>query len=148
MKIPLIVVLAALVPGVGQADESRANFTVSARFVPRLAMRVVSGPDALVVSPEDVSRGYASVSARYRVDSRDPRGYLLRLSPRVGVLSAGEVEIRGLQDDLVLGGAEIEIARPASGEEDVLELAFRVRLPADTVPGTYALPVHVMAASL
>ena len=148
MKIPLIVVLAALVPGVGQADESRASFTVSARFVPRVEMRVVGGPSALVVRPEDVSRGYASVSAQYRVDSRDRRGYLLRLSPRIGVLSAGEVEIRGLQDDLVLDGAEVEVVRPASGGQDLLELAFRVRLPADTVPGTYALPVHVAAASL
>ena len=140
----LAVALAAGLPA--QAGRDQARFTVSA-FVPaRVTLMAVDQPSALVISAEDLARGYKDVAATYRVDHNGRRGYLLGLSPRIGVTR--QIEVQGLSAEVVVRGESVEIVQPGPPGSHELSLGFRFVLQADAVPGRYPLPVLVTAQPL
>jgi hypothetical protein len=141
------VLLLALVAGASaHADTEQAQFVVRATVPARAAVEAVEQPTHLKVSAEDVARGYKDVSARYAVESNTVRGWLLRLSPRMGVTR--HVEVRGLSQTVVLRGENVEIYQPQAPEPRDLELDYRFVLSPEVEPGSYELPVHVSATPL
>jgi len=141
-----VVALAVLLSGPALADQARARFTVSAVVPKRVTLTVLEQPAQLMLSVDDIERGYKDVSARYQVRHNDPRGYLLHLAPRVGLTR--QVEVRGLASDVLLGDEEVAIRQASAGRLHDFELAFRFVLDTAAQPGAYALPVHVTAAPL
>ena len=141
-----LVAFVALLAGPALAHQGEARFTVSVVVPVQVTLEAVEQPSALMVTAEDVERGYKDVSARYRVRYNDRNGYLLRLAPRAGLTR--EVRVRGLETEVLLGDADVEIHRPATGRRSDLALDFRVMLDPFVRAGTYALPVHVAAAPL
>ena len=141
-----VVALAALLAGPALADQARARFTVSAVVPKRVTLTVLEQPAQLMLSVEDIERGYKDVSARYQVRHNDRNGYLLHLVPRVGLTR--QIEVRGLAAEVVLGDADLAIRQASVGRLHDFELAFRFVLDPAARPGSYALPVHVTAAPL
>jgi hypothetical protein len=141
-----VVALAALLAGPALADQARARFTVSAVVPKRVTLTVLEQPAQLMLSVEDIERGYKDVSARYQVRHNDRNGYLLHLVPRVGLTR--QIEVRGLAAEVVLGDADLAIRQASVGRLHHFELAFRFVLDPAARPGSYALPVHVTAAPL
>ncbi len=141
-----VVALAALLAGPALADQARARFTVSAVVPKRVTLTVLEQPAQLMLSLEDIARGYKDVSARYQVRHNDPHGYLLHLAPRIGLTR--HVEVRGLGTAVQLGDADLAIRQASAGRLHDFELAFRFVLDPAARPGAYALPIHVTAAPL
>jgi hypothetical protein len=135
---------APLLPAV--AEQASARFTVSASVAQRVSLQAIDQPALLKVSREDIARGYKDVSARYEVRQNTGRGYLLSLSPRMGL--ASRVAVLGLDSTIELRDQSVEIYRNRPDRLERLFLTFRVVLDASARPGSYALPVHVSAALL
>lgn len=141
-----MVLLALLTGAAARADTRQAPFLVHVT-VPALAtVEALDQPGHLRLSTEDIARGYKDVSARYRVASNTGRGWLLRLSPRLGVTR--RIEVRGLSGALVLQDDSVEIYRPRIREPRELALEYRFVLASDARPGSYELPVHLSATPL
>lgn len=139
--------LLALVAVAGaRADTRRAQFLVQATVPARAALAAVEQPTHLSVSEADLARGYVDVTARYTVVSNAPAGWLLQLSPRLGITH--RVEVRGLSATLVVQGDGVEIFRPRTSREEPLELDYRFVLAPGVEPGTYELPIHVAVTPL
>lgn len=128
------------------AESGSVRFTVSAVVKSRVTLEAFDQPAQLTLSTEDIARGYKDVSARYQVRQHAGRGYLLRLSPRVGVTR--HVEIRGLSGTLVLQQDDVEVYRTSASKPQAFALDYRFVLDPAARPGTYALPVHVSATPL
>lgn len=139
--------LLALAAGAGaRADSRQAQFLVRVAVPARVTLAAVEQPTQLSVSEADLARGYMDVSARYVVESNTRDGWLLRLSPRLGITR--HVEVRGLSGTLVVQGDSVEVFRPQAREAEPLELDYRFVLAPDVAPGTYQLPIHVAATPL
>jgi hypothetical protein len=142
-----ILLLALLAgPSARAADSRQARFVVQVNVPVRAALAPVEQPARLIVSEDDVARGYKDVSARYVVQSNSRRGWLLRLSPRLGVTR--HVEVGGLSTAVVLQGESVEIHQPQALEPRDLELDYRFVLSPDAKPGNYELPILVSATPL
>ena len=128
------------------AEQASARFTVSAIVPQRVTLQAIDQPALLAVSSEDIARGYKDLSARYEVRHNTGHGYLLNLSPRLGL--ASRVEVLGLDRAIELRDQAIDIHRHRPSGLERLVLTFRFVLDATARPGSYALPVHLSASAL
>lgn len=144
LAVPIVV--AWLAAASAHAEARHASFVVSVNVPARAELRAIDQPALIQVSEQDVTRGYKDVTARYRVESNTPRGWLLRLAPRLGV--AQRVEVQGLSAPVVLAGDAVEVYRARALEPERLSLTYRLVLGQGTPPGTYQLPIHVSAMPL
>jgi hypothetical protein len=141
-----VVALAALLAGPALADQAQTRFTVSAVVPKRVTLTVLEQPVQLMLSAEDIERGYKDVAARYQVRHNDPNGYLLHLAPRIGLTR--HVAVHGLASEVLLGDEAVAIRQASAARLHDVELAFRFVLDDAVRPGTYELPVHVTAIPL
>ena len=141
-----ILLLALLAGAAARADQERATFLVSATVPGRVTIEPLVQSSKLVITADDVRRGYKEVSARFLVSQNTERGWVLRLSPRIGITE--QVKVRGLSTDVVLRGETVEVYRPATAGAEDISLGFHMVLAADAEPGTYDMPVHVAATAL
>lgn len=141
-----VLLLALLAGAEARAETRQAQFVVQVTVPARATLAAVEQPTRLDVSREDVERGYLEVSARYVVESNAPQGWLLHLSPRLGMTR--HVEVRGLSDTLIVRDEDVEVFRPRTQEAERLELHYRFVLAPEARPGSYELPVHVAATPL
>jgi hypothetical protein len=132
------------------AHAGQAQFAVSVTVPTRVALDVIEQPAVLVITADDVARGYKDVSARYVVRHNDRRGCALRIATndRDAASIVQAIEIRGLGDDVVLrdGAANLHVPGDAFRFDVALELRFV--LAASTHPGTFDLPVEIGAAPI
>jgi hypothetical protein len=141
-----VVVLLMATPLVAGSGDLRAQFSVTAIVSPRASVEPLSQPAQLSISQVDVERGYVDVAAAYRVSSNDPSGYMVRLAPRVGLTRS--VEVAGLSSPIVMTDQVVEVVQPAALRPQRLDLRFRLVLAENAVPGIYAMPVQLSAATL
>jgi hypothetical protein len=128
------------------AAESQARFTVAVSVPSRVTLVALDQPAQLTLSDEDVRRGFKDVDASYTVSNNDPRGYLLRLSPRVGLTS--RVQVTGLATDVVLADTDVEVRQMAARGSQELALGFRLLLDPAARPGSYRWPLSLTATPL
>jgi hypothetical protein len=140
-------VLATVAAGAAVGAESRqANFIVTVSVPARATLQAIEQPARLHISAEDVVRGFKDVSARYIVESNTADGWLLRFAPRLGV--ATQVEVQGLQSQVVVHADTVEVYRARARAPERLTLEYRFVLEPDAQPGSYELPIHVSATPL
>lgn len=129
------------------AQES-ASMSVSARVVPFTSIEVQEAAGELVITQEDVERGYIEVpgAARVALRSNDPAGYRLRFDIDADFIAAAEVT--GLDQPLRLGarGGRIDLPAPETTRQQ-LDLTFRFELADGARPGHYSWPVRVSGDS-
>jgi hypothetical protein len=139
--------LLALVAPWSNAGEVRAHFRVTATVTERAHLEVLEEPATVTVTDADLQRGYAEATAQYEVRQNLARGYLLRLSPRLGF--DAPVRVTGLGSAVELGASGVEVHRVGDPPLHRLFLAYRFSVdPAIVRPGTYRWPVHVEAVPL
>jgi hypothetical protein len=140
------VLLFALLAGTPAYAQHQTQFVVQVTVPARVTLAAIEQPTHLALSEQDIARGYKDVSARYVVDQNSDRGWLLRLSPRMGLTQ--RVEVRGLSATLVLQADSVEVYQPQASEPQSLDLDYRFVLAPDARPGSYQLPVQLSAALL
>lgn len=143
-SLTLVLLAAASLPAA--AEQVSARFTVSAIVPQRVTLQAIDQPALLAVSSEDIERGYMDLSASYEVRHNTGHGYLLSLSPRLGL--ASRVEVLGLDSAIELRDQAVDIHRNRPNGMERLDLTFRFMLDATARPGSYALPVHLSASPL
>jgi hypothetical protein len=139
--------LLALVAGAGaRAETEQARFVVSATVPARVTIEALGQSGRLVITADDVQRGYKDVSARFLVSHNTARGWVLQLAPRIGITE--QIKVTGLSTDVVLREESVEVYRPATTGREDISLGFHMLLDADAEPGAYDMPVHVTAMPL
>ena len=133
-------------PALGVAAEAQSRFQVSTVVVPHARLQALETGSDVVVTAEDVARGYKDLVARYELRSNDPRGCLLTIAPRSGL--AESIDVDGLPVSVTLWEAPAEVVLPWARGPQPLELRVRLNLDEAVRPGTYALPLHLAVAVL
>jgi hypothetical protein len=132
--------------GVVLADSRESRFTVSVTVPVLTDLSILEEPNPMLLSAEDVARGYLIVSARYRVSCNARRGYLLQFTPRVGL--AHTIEIAGLGYNVTVRDEAVEVRRPPVAVAEEVALQLRLLLQPAVAPGSHVLPLYVTAVPL
>ena len=132
--------------GSGPPTTGSARIQVSATVLPRATLRVLHQEQTLVVTPEDVARGYVDAPAASRIEVRNNsrRGSLLVFEriPAPGA-SFGKVSVRGFDREVEIGPGGGFVPHPYAPAPVTAELSYRFSLDRDARPGTYPWPLQV-----
>lgn len=135
--------LAVLLAGPVSAEQGQAGFAVGVTIPVRVTLEVVEQPAQLVLSADDIARGYKDLSARYLVHNNDRNGCLVKVARRPG--AAKSIEVRGIGQHAVLVDDVIDIHLPRDAFVQELPLEFRFVLEQSLQPGAFELPLSVAA---
>lgn len=136
----------ALLASPADAGQGRASFQVSVAVPARAVLEIVGQPAVLVLTPDDLARGYKVVSGRYHVSHNDRRGYLLQFVPHGHV--AREIRVSGAGGVFVLGADAIEVHRDGGSFEQDMAIEFRIELAPGARAGAFDWPVLLAALPL
>jgi hypothetical protein len=133
---------------VGSATQTHAAFTVGARVLATATLQVNSEPAEVVISAEDVSRGYVEIQepTRVQVSSNSPAGYALVLLPQSSWFSG--VTVRCADEEITMGADGGAIVERRHAGASSLELNFRFALASELTPGHYPWPLHLLVRPL
>jgi hypothetical protein len=137
--------------GSGPPPAGAARIRVTATVPPRATLRVLHQTRTLVVTPEDVARGYVDAPAASRVEVRNNnrRGCLLVFERIAGPdASFGKVSVRGFERDVEIGPGGGFVPHPYAPAPVTAELGYRFSLDRDARPGTYPWPLQVSVRPL
>lgn len=106
----------------------------------------VAQPASVVLTDDDIARGYVEVATPVQVQVRSnvPEGYALLFERSSDAV--GDVHVTGMEAPVVLSGAAAIGSRAAAGRglwTDRLLLHFRFQLARSAQPGTHAWPVQI-----
>lgn len=151
MKIARLQILAgATILGLTQSAHAwDGSLNISASVLKHVSMQVVARPDSVVVTADDLARGYVDVpgTAQFTVRSNTSDGYLLVFTSSSDFFD--QALVSGLESDVQLGPNGGDIAQNAIGKglaSTALGLGFRFVLSASAQQGVYAWPMGVSAA--
>jgi len=123
-----------------------AQIRVTAIVQSRATMRVLHQERTLVVTPQDVARGYVDVPAASRIEVRNNnrRGFLL-VFEGISAPDApfGKVSVRGFERDVEIGPGGGFVPHSYAPAPVTEELSYRFSLDRDARPGTYSWPLKV-----
>lgn len=135
-------------PTVALADS--AAVAVSATILPHASLQVLAQPSAVVVTPQDIARGYVEVPAHARVAVKNNTpGYMLVFSGEGDFVR--QVRVSGLGADVQMGagGGVVTRSTPGRGMNNtVLDIGFRFELAAGTQQGVYPWPIQMSVVPL
>jgi len=127
-----------------QARDARTNFNVSATVSAVARLQVQSAPTEILVSDEDLRRGYIDVAqpTDLLIRSNSANGYALDLTTLTPMLSS--VVVRGLKSEQSLSGEGGTIVQRWQAPQTVaLSLQFRLVLAPGLAAGRYPWPMHI-----
>jgi hypothetical protein len=135
--------------GAAGAGQARATFNVGVRVLAHTTYTVTAVPADIVISDEDLRRGYVEVAepTRIQISSNSPTGYLLVFLPLSRLISS--VTVRYAGEEVTLGADGGEIAeRGQVGTAMTLELTYRFGLEPQITPGRYPWPLQLAVQPL
>lgn len=145
-----LVALVALVavlcfPIAMHAESVSGQMVVSVQVIARAVVTVDSQPAAIVVTADDVARGYIDVTQPFlvRVRTNSRNGYLLQAEKTTEAFSA--VELTNATTSLRVSSHETILHRPYVAGGDVMSLRARLYIAPGTQPGQHAVPVAFSA---
>jgi hypothetical protein len=127
-----------------QARDIRTNFNVSATVNAVARLQVQSAPTEILVSEEDLRRGYIEVvqPTDLLIRSNSANGYALDLTTLTPMLSS--VVVRGLKSEQSLTGEGGTIVQRWQTPQTVaLSLQFKLVLAPGLAAGRYPWPMHI-----
>ena len=127
-----------------QARDARTNFNVSATVNAVARLQVQSAPTEILVSGEDLRRGFIDVvqPTDLVIRSNSANGYALDLTTLTPMLSS--VVVRGLKSEQSLSGEGGTIVQRWQAPQTVaLSLQFRLVLAPGLAAGRYPWPMHI-----
>ena len=124
------------------------SLSISARVLPRTVIDVISQASELVVTNNDIRRGYVDVplASRVSVKTNNPAGYLLAFEVAEGadgVFSGVDVRVGGREVQIPLRGGWIP--QPYVRGGTMLDISYRFTLSKHAQPGTYSWPIMISA---
>jgi hypothetical protein len=128
-----------------------ARIQVTATVPSRATLRVLHQERALVVTPEDVARGYVDAPAASRIEVRNnSRGGCLLVFERIAGPDAsfGIVSVRGFDREVEIGPEGGFVPHSYAPAPVTAELSYRFSLDRDARPGTYSWPLQVSVRPL
>jgi hypothetical protein len=140
--------MAVAIPS-ADAEHMNASVQVTVSVVANAKLQENYQQDRLVVTAQDVARGYIDVPAasRFSVITNDPSGYVVEFLPRVDVFQS--VEVRGLIGTVQLdaeGGSVVQRVPRLSKMER--ELSYHFVLRQGIAAGTYSWPLALSVRAL
>ena len=147
--------LAALSPinslTVGDADagEAKTYMTVSATVVDTVSIRALHQAGNLVVTQQDVDRGYVEVPAASRLEIRNSKPCLFEFRPAANDNIFRAVRVTGIQGSADFGPDGGTLLQ--TGFRDgaaMVEVGYRFELSPNVRPGAYRWPVSLTVLPL
>ncbi|MDD5761322.1 MAG: hypothetical protein PHP88_02285 [bacterium] len=135
----------------GPPSAGSARIQVTARVASRATLRVLQQVKTLVVTREDVARGYVDAPAASRIEVRNNsrEGCLLVFEGVAGPdASFGRISVRGLGRDVEIGPGGGFVPHPYAPTPVTAELSYRFSLARDARPGTYPWPLQVSVRTM
>jgi hypothetical protein len=117
----------------------------------RATLRVLHQERSLVVTPEDVARGYVDAPSASRIEVRNnSRGGCLLVFERVAGPDAsfGTISIRGFERDVEIGPVGGFVPHAYAPAPVTAELSYRFSLDPSARPGTYPWPLQVSVRTM
>jgi hypothetical protein len=127
-----------------QARDARTSFNVSATVSAVARLQVQSAPTEILVSDEDLRRGFIDVvqPTDLVIRSNSAHGYALDLTTLTPMLAS--VVVRGLDSEQSLSGEGGTIVQRWQAPQTVaLSLQFRLVLAPGLTAGRYPWPMHI-----
>lgn len=137
--------LASIVATPAIAGTRSGGFGVSARVVARTWIQPVDEPATILVTQEDLTRGYKVIDVRYRVHAARTSRYLLNIAQRIDF--AEWVDVEGLGAAVRLGRTDITVLQHAPASVNELQLRLRFELRPGLPAGYHALPVRLSVST-
>ncbi len=133
----------------GASDE--AKLTVTAAVMKRASLKVLAQPAAVMITTDDIARGYVEVPApaQVAIQSNSPSGYLLEFATEADFMR--HILVKGLDTDVQVGPLGGAVMQPSSGSgvtRVTLALRFRFELSESARQGTYSWPIRLSVAPL
>ena len=127
--------------------EQSATMRVSAQVLARAVLDIRSQPAEVVVTAEDVARGYVDVAqpVELHVRTNSRSGYLLQVSNMSETFSSVELAFGDTSMNVAHEGW---VTRPYVAGGEHVTAKMRVRLAAGTMTGRHPLPVQLSATAL
>ena len=135
----------------GPTATGTARIQVMATVPSRATLRVLHQERMLVVTPEDVARGYVDAPAASRIEVRNnSRGGCLLVFERISGPDAsfGKVSVHGFDRDVEIGPEGGFVPHSYASAPVTAELSYRFSLDRDARPGTYSWPLQVSVRPL
>jgi len=135
----------------GPPATGSARIQVTATVPSRATLRVLHQARTLVVTPEDVARGYVDAPAASRIEVRNnSRGGCLLVFERIAGPDAsfGNVSVRGFEREVEIGPAGGFVPHAYAPAPVTEELSYRFSLDRDARPGTYPWPLQVSVRTM
>ena len=142
-----IALLLALARTANGASASQSRVVITANVLARVQLTVLRQPGMIVVSEQDVRRGYVDAESPVLTELRSntPKGCIITIESDSPAVREMEVKTMGRTVSVHSPGGMIVL--PVSGRQSVL-FSFRFFLAKDALPGTYAWPVQINAMPL
>lgn len=141
-----LALLGASLPAVAGSAETK--LTVSATILKRTTLKVLAQPSAVVVTEDDIARGYVDIPtpAQVAIHSNSPHGYLLEFASEGDFMR--QITVRGMANDVQLSPAGGAIVQGAGANRITLALGFRFLLSKSAQQGTYPWPMRLSVTPL
>lgn len=142
-----IVSLALLAPEVAHGASTSASMNVSAVVLARAVVNVVQQPAQVVVTADDIKRGYVDIAEPFvvKVRTNSRRGYQLQVANSDPAFRT--VEIRSGDLSMNVAG-ESFTARPYVPGGESIAMTVRFALAEGVHEGSHAFPLAVAAEPL
>lgn len=142
-----LMIAATLAPVTASAESRSATMNVSATVVARAIVKVQQQPLDVLITSDDLRRGYVEISTPFLVNVRTNcrNGYLLRVVNTDPLFASAEISATDFDMHVL---AESIINRPYSPAGDMLDLKVRLVLASGAREGRYSFPVAVDASPL
>ena len=142
--------LAAATPPVA-AEGQTGKLGASAYVAKRATLKLLSQPDRVRITAEDIARGYVEVvgPVRAAIHSNSPQGYMLVFAGQGDFVR--HARMRGLDGEVQLTSNGGVVTQRTAGQgvlNGTLELTFRFYLVASAQQGEHAWPMQVSIAPL
>ena len=133
---------AAVYPRHAKAAETRAQMTVSATVVETVTLRTLHQARDLIITAQDVERGYVEVSAASRFQLSGNSLSVLEFRPRGAIVGSFSVTLpEGSARFGPEGGTLLQ--KPRQSGASTVDVAYRFELAAGTKPGAYPWPLSL-----
>ncbi|HEX2827771.1 MAG TPA: hypothetical protein VHP37_15570 [Burkholderiales bacterium] len=140
-RLAVLAFAAALIPMNREvhAEQARAQMRVSATVVDAVGVGSVHQAQRLVITAEDVRRGYVDVPAATRVDLRCSRFCLFEMKPTQDFVRS--VRVTGLDTAAEFGPGGGTLLHKATAQAPQVAMDYRFTLAPHVAPGAYPWPV-------
>lgn len=141
----------AMLGGACPASAASQQLTITAAVVKRASLKIVAQPASVVISAEDIARGYVDVprSTRVAVTNNSRDGYMLEFAGTGEFIR--QITVQGLDAEVQMEPAGGLVTRPGAtlaAATDTLTLGFRFILSGSARPGTYTWPLRLGVAPI